>query len=198
VLAIEHEDGSASYARTSNGDIVKQQRPPEAFKYTRENVFEFRKRFLDHRISEIDKLATHVSSNNGSSNINSCSRDDEMWNGKDDIAAECIHTALSYTDKTKIFLVGHSFGGAAVIRAEQDMQRMNRKLDEKIIGSVILDLWPYPLSKQAIAKGIKRPALFINSEAFKNNTEQHITDELIQNSIQSDAYYIKGTSAVCA
>ena len=54
VVALEHEEGSASYAMNSNGDEIFYKFPPKDMPYTREKVVKFRETFLEQRKREVE------------------------------------------------------------------------------------------------------------------------------------------------
>jgi predicted dienelactone hydrolase len=42
VVALEHEDGTASFAKDASGQVIKYKRTPESLNYVRDEVFEYR------------------------------------------------------------------------------------------------------------------------------------------------------------
>ena len=56
VVAMEHEDGSACYAETVEGQAIPYQRPPYDTSYTREKVVHFRRPFLNQRVKEVQQV----------------------------------------------------------------------------------------------------------------------------------------------
>ena len=118
--------------------------PPAGFEYTRENVSEFRKPFLERRLSEL-RAVLHALAQPASEQAYQTQR-----------YSTAVQDILGALDLSRLVLAGHSFGGATVVKAEQDLG-----LD--IQGSVVLDLWPFPLPKTVTAKGLtSAPSLFIN------------------------------------
>ena len=62
VLAVEHEDGSGSYACTQTGEEILYHHPPPDLPYERDPVMRFRAPFLARRMREMDVVLDMLAS----------------------------------------------------------------------------------------------------------------------------------------
>lgn len=170
VVALEHEDGSGSFAKSITGDVVKYQKPPSGLNYTREEVIEFRKPFLQKRENEILNALNFFTRNNNN---------DDFDFSKD------ISLILKIIDKEKIFISGHSFGAASSVKICQ-------KYPEKFKACILMDLWPFPIPN--LEEGIQIPTCVILSEPFAQSSECELTRSLVKNCPKLKfAVYLQGT-----
>ena len=105
VVAMEHEDGSGSYAETKRGKPILYKRPDDS-PYSREKVLKFRRPFLEQRVEETLQVIEA---------IKSCK--------KDETGDEVLDSVMRMVDEKKIHFVGHSFGGATLVLVAQKLEQ---------------------------------------------------------------------------
>ena len=93
VVSLEHEDGTALFARSDKDEVVPYKRPPTGLQYVHEDVSEFRKPFLQQRLDELQKVISAF-----------CSDENESY--MNDVVKDLRQKA----DFNRIVLSGHSFG----------------------------------------------------------------------------------------
>ena len=165
VVAMEHEDGSALAAWTQDGEIVPTQTPPSGFKYTKANVEAFRRPFLDRRVKELETTCAWL--------IEKCDQKGERDKEND------WDFVRRHANVNHMFLMGHSFGAATVSRASASGE-LSAQVKRRITGSIILDLWPFPLDEKVLNGGLAHPSLFLNSDVFAKNGEMSYTTRLLE------------------
>jgi hypothetical protein len=128
VVALEHEDGSGSFAtRAGTGETILYTQPPRGMPYTRETVPAFRKPFLQHRVNEITgvwaknigtRLHNQGVSNDGKTLVSEGGEEggasSYSVDGPEDLLAR-------FGDPSKVSLVGHSFGAATMALVSQHL-----------------------------------------------------------------------------
>eukprot|EP00924_Labyrinthula_sp_SR-Ha-C_P005823 maker-scaffold_14-snap-gene-6.48-mRNA-1 protein AED:0.00 eAED:0.00 QI:65/1/1/1/1/1/2/182/399 len=144
VIAVEHEDASGSYAfdAKNNRDIFYDS--SYSADYTRRNVVNFRSKFLDKRVKELDKVIDWVYGLDPNS-----------------FKSAVEKSVFSLVNKQKIFLSGHSFGSAT-----SAMYSIQGKHRDNIKGMCLLDIWAYPLPTDILHRGISLPVISILSAQF--------------------------------
>jgi len=173
VVAMEHEDGSALAAWTADGAEVPSKMPPKDMVQTKATIEAFRQPFLDKRVREMRATARSVVSSSSSSS---------SWVGGGGGGDRVLSEILSCADTERLFLVGHSFGAATVVRASQELGSgsgsgversvsaadadLDLDIARRVKASVVMDLWSMPLPEPVLSKGIPHPVLFITSEDF--------------------------------
>jgi len=198
VIAMEHEDGSGLYAENHKGEVLSQKKPPSHLNgvefYNPENVRAFRKPFLEQRVQDVKNILS-VLKDKSKGASDSGSDSDSKVDGK----MEGVEYILQHIDTSHIYMAGHSFGGATVVQALHDPSLeigLGAGAGIDIRGSIILDLWPFPVPQEFLDKGLpsKVPSILINSEAFVNNAEMPLTSTLIRNSSSAHTrgFYIPG------
>ena len=161
VVAMEHEDGSGCHAETVGGKIVRYDSPPAGFVYTRENLIGFRKRFLSHRVREVDAVLAYL------------------------LAADStgeLTDILQTTDRSGVILVGHSFGAASSVLAAQDHSPFGFLMRSQIRAIVILDPWAFSLPEVVLKRGVRQPMLCVLSETWTVNSELSAVRTLLEHS----------------
>jgi dienelactone hydrolase len=188
VAALEHEDGSALFAQTASGHVVPPRRPPKGFSYTRGNCSAFRKPFLDMRVEEIRQVWQKLKSLGPGSASGSLSTGAGLSSDATKQALDGVAECINFD---QVFLCGHSFGGATVVRAAQDLPMMSA---DSTLGTMVLDMWPYCLPAEVTSAGLGiHPSLFLNSEPFATNSEAHICKDLVKTSQAALGLYLPGS-----
>lgn len=166
VVAIEHEDGSASFAETESGSTVAFERPPQGMKYSRSEVIRFRAPFLQHRLQEVSAVLSY---------LNATSQSD---------APE----ALRYADTSKVLISGHSLGASTSIIA-------SASLPDAFAGVVLFDVWPYPLSDAVLSTTLLKSVLCLSSHQFAQSPEFALTRRWLdhQDDSRTRAFMVRGT-----
>jgi dienelactone hydrolase len=159
VIAMEHEDGSGAHAETSLGETILYKRPDDT-PYSRQKVVDFRLPFLQHRVSEVSKLLHTIAH---------CP----------DETSPQVQAILKVADLDKgIALLGHSFGGAAMILTAQEYQKQQSATSTgteqgqtspiNFNSLNLLDPWAFSLDDETLNLGIQSsmPTLSILSESW--------------------------------
>ena len=158
VIAFEHEDGSGSYANV-NGKPLYYESPGGAA-YTRENVLRFRGKQLAKREEELRAVLDIVL-------------------GVNDVdLTELQEQVLANVDRSRIFLAGHSFGGASTCATAFKFEQ-EEFLQERIQGYICLDLWSMPLPEALLETGLRKPLISIRSRNFAFNSEAAYIERLL-------------------
>ena len=182
VVALEHEDGSGAYAESfsSSSDTkgpIYYKRPDDT-PYSRHKVVNFRKPFLTQRVQEIDSVLDYLKQQSTDMATN---RDDH----KEQAALQHILSAADH--QQGVHLVGHSFGGATVVLAQQDEAFTQR---HQVQSLTLLDCWAFSLPDTSLAKGCRsKHVLSFLSEAWITNPETEQVKELLRNSQGGVASY---------
>jgi len=166
VVAVDHEDGSASFARTEKGEVLQYHFPPPP-PQPREVVMAFRAPFLDKRKVETEQVLTTFA---------------------EDVHGEVkeLSAIRNRIDKTRIILGGHSFGAASTVN-------FLRSHPSRAKCAVLLDIWPFPMELETGLQGV--PVFLLQSEEFVRNEEALITAQFLKNCDQLWAStYIEGST----
>ena len=169
VVAFEHADGSGSYANV-NGESLDYEVPPKAA-YTRSNVLDFRGKQLEKREKELRAVMEVV------------------LGEKEADLTELQELVFKKFDRSRIFLAGHSFGGASTLTSAFSFEKQGY-LSERIQGYVCLDPWGMPLHDALVEGGLEKPLISIRSEKFAFNDEAVYMGKLCKSSpnCKLDAY----------
>lgn len=122
VVAVEHQDGTASYAETSDGTPVPYHHaaPNSEIPYSRRTVVGFRMPKLEQRVDELGELFDRFSSGADGEKppiIPDGDRDPS------ERQALLVRRIVAATDPSQLHLVGHSFGGATQLLAAQTWRK---------------------------------------------------------------------------
>jgi pimeloyl-ACP methyl ester carboxylesterase len=168
VVALEHEDGSASYAAKQDGHEIEYRSPPINMQYTRSEVINFRKPFLEHRVGEVRSALAFLKTATTQPDV-----------------PENIRLVLKMADTSNFFVGGHSFGAASSVESA-------RLMTAEFKGAILLDLWPFPLSEESIDHGVTLPCISILSQPFSVSTEARYTRRLLSGSPDHSSFKIMG------
>ena len=169
VVALESEDGSGSFAVTEEGGVLMYRRPPTGMAYTHENVASFRRPFLETRAKEVARAVEYLRGGEAAS------------------ATGVVADVLGECDVDRVFLAGHSFGGASAAFAA-------RRLPAGTFRGVLLhDVWPFPLPDDVLDAGVPCPTLSLLSEPFLESHEAAYTQRLLANTERSAGYVVRGS-----
>lgn len=173
VIAVEHEDGSAMYARPPHSQAKYYTPVPENLVYkNRHECQDFRRPMLDQRVADVEAILSAIEKSKHAS-VDPVKYDTPVH--------QILVGILRCTDSCKVHLMGHSFGGAATLRASLRFRDSiaNSSLDSDdvmptIKSRVVLDLWPYPLPDEDFIT-TSLPSLFIGSQTFYDGNEVELT-----------------------
>lgn len=171
VVATEHEDGSALFARDATGAVVPYQGPPKGNKYERDVVVNFRRKYIEKRTDELVAVQQAILKGQATTDNSAL-----------------VQAILKQANTEEFFLAGHSFGSAASLTAVS-----------KLVGikaCMLLDLWSFPVSREIEEKGIHTcPTMYINSEPFVKGAEIPITQNIISKSSNClGGFWIEGSA----
>jgi len=176
VVALEHEDGSGSFAKTAKGEVLKYQRPPEGIVYSRPDVIKFRAPFLEKRELEMRTVVNFFTE--PSHKASEC----ELVEPHHENDLEHV---LSNIHPQKAFLAGHSFGAASSVH-------ISRAWKNRFLGVVLMDPWSFPIPN--LEQGVDLPCCSVLSEDFEQNAEVHLTRTLLEKSPKLlCSYYVPGS-----
>lgn len=179
VVALEHEDGTASYSQPENlSSPLPYTGAPKGFPYERDGVINFRRPFLDHRMAEVSTALEFM--RNGSV---------EEAKMQPLCEQERLQDVFDMMNKDEFWLSGHSFGGTSTTYASCQPWAVAAK------GIILFDVWPFPIPKDIVKHGFVQPVLSIVSEEFYHGKEIDITLDLLEHSSSPHTYsfYIPGT-----
>lgn len=159
MIALEHEDGSGSFAYDVTNNEKIYYKSPGEFPYKRPLVINFRKPFLEKRCKEIEGVMDFVLKAATGDVEDSCFR----------INAAFEKQLFSMMDLENLCLAGHSFGGATVLTALHSFQA--HPLQDVFKAAVLLDVWPMPVSEEVLKEGTSVPFISMLSEEFYNYDE---------------------------
>lgn len=195
VIALEHEDGSGTYAYdVKAGKDIFYQHFEKSMKYTRENVVNFRRPFLDKRTKEINVTLDNLQSlkinlSNSIPAKKETQNNEKIANDRDETEKQLIENLVFRAmDVNEIYLAGHSFGACSIIKCAFDLGKT--KTFKNIKGLILFDLWGYPLERKVEESGINFPILSIVCDSFYENNEYPITKRFLERSGSKNAFCI--------
>lgn len=172
VIALEHEDGSGSFCQPLDGPpLFYKNPPPPPWEYNRDSVPEFRKPFLDKRVSEIENVTNTLLSL-----IKSPAETQE--GGEFESLPDLGRRLISRVDPASVWMGGHSFGAASTVRVLQ-----HPSLKNVFRGGILLDIWSFALPRSVVKEGIglfPGGVMSILSEPFATNDEVYVIRELFE------------------
>ena len=202
VVVLEHEDHSASYAKTESGEVLTFTRPDpmptkDQLENCRPTFWPFARNFwgpmLKHRVQEIatvvaglrDRTPYLLRGDTGEP------YDDEA---AQDAGNKHLQALLSRIDTSRMVMAGHSFGGATAILA---VQSELPALQDAFTSCLLYDPWTEPLPETSLDKGLgDTPTLLILSGKWGNkrkNKFYSLTERLAQFSPQMELATLPGT-----
>ena len=136
VIANESLDGTSSGTRSPDG-TPQPYRQPTADELKENEAYALRNAQLQHRRVETMEVL------------------DAVRAAPTPHDAEWLRIVRETADVSRVFFVGHSFGGAQVVE-ESDI--------DGLVGIVALDSWLLPLSRDKLNAALPVPSLFLNTE----------------------------------
>lgn len=202
VVVLEHEDHSASYAKTETGEVLKIARPDpmptkDQLENHRETFWPFARTFwgpmLKQRVLEIATVVEGM--RNGTAYLlrgdNGEPYDDEE---KQDAANKHVHALFSQMDTTQMVMAGHSFGGATAILA---VQSELPALQNAFSSLLLYDPWVEPLPEDSLDEGLgDMPTLMILCGEWGDKNENKffsLTERLAEQSPHLEMGTLPGT-----
>ncbi|VDN00091.1 unnamed protein product, partial [Onchocerca ochengi] len=87
-------------------------------------------------------------------------------------------------DTERIFIAGHSFGGATAIATVA-------ALPANFSAAVVLDGWMFPIDKELLTR-VRQPVLFMNTEKFQSEASIKYMLQVVKNSRHSVLLTLNG------
>jgi len=147
VVAIEHREGSgfgSYYVKDGNSiDVPHYVVKPDKHEY------EERNKQVNHRYGEIVRTLDILQLVNAGISVNNVCNDSTLMN------LTLLKSSMDLNER--LFLMGHSFGGASVLLASKD---------PRVKAILALDPWMFPLFKQEFS--ICKAAVILNTAMFRN------------------------------
>ena len=202
VVVLEHEDHSASYAKTESGEVLTFARPDpmptkDQLDNCRPTFWPFARNFwgpmLEHRVREIATVVEGLRNRTPYMLRGDTGEpyDDEA---EQDTANKHLQALLSHMDTSRMVMAGHSFGGATAILA---VQSELPALQGAFTSCLLYDPWTEPLPETSLDKGLgDMPTLMILSGKWGNKSENKfysLTERLAQLSPQMELATLPGT-----
>lgn len=196
VWAIEHEDASASFARTESGALVahdthtfhKTWRSAAGEEFDADNkdhYIEVRGPQLAKRVTEVDAVMACIRDPTKAALIRVMDTSLRS-NGQLPDAEGRFKSVLRLMDPTKVVMAGHSFGAATAALAT--------KRNHGFLALIIFDIWSHPLSNSLLDEDVNMPMLSIISDGFTDNPFTPCTKRLLRgNSSDVEGYVLSGT-----
>ncbi len=166
VIAMEHEDGSGCHAQKNTGEQIRYRRP-DSTPYSRAKVTNFRAPFIQQRVQELEDILPII-------------RRERKREGTTSEHADTLDAILQLTDKSRVVLVGHSFGAASFFVAAHELATK-----QPPTLAVLLDAWAFSLDDAVLEATPKPdatpvPLLSILSEEWTSNKEVFAVDKLLK------------------
>ena len=194
VIAVEHTDGSACFARDAAGtqipytrykanaaDISMYKRFGPNSAYSKQRLVSYRAPFLATRAAELRAAIEQALVDGGA--------------GPPSLHAERV---LASADRTHVHLLGHSFGAASVLLVGQQLEQLERDLQQacedsassagvepapipappRIATVSLLDPWLSSAGEAAVARGLRTPLLAMLSRGWCDGNEFNLTRAL--------------------
>eukprot|EP00927_Polykrikos_kofoidii_P072114 TRINITY_DN68268_c0_g1_i1.p1 TRINITY_DN68268_c0_g1~~TRINITY_DN68268_c0_g1_i1.p1 ORF type:complete len:395 (-),score=46.41 TRINITY_DN68268_c0_g1_i1:50-1234(-) len=141
VIAVEHEDGSASFAvNGETGEAIPYVKPPPDV-----DDATFRRPFLERRCKDYENIARAVKSM-VAANAAVAPSSAADGTGKSHEASVALASVLGCGDPERVVLVGHSFGSSGALRYFQSL--VDQRAPSPYCGAVLLDTWTKALPEQ--------------------------------------------------
>ncbi len=155
VVAVEHQDSTASVTKGPDGQVQWYQRPtPEQI--AKNDNFEMRHAQLLHRRQEVAALLDFV---------RGTARDDD---------GAAIKAVRALADTARVHIAGHSFGGATSIDCAAALTSHN------VLSAAALDSWAHPLGDAERKSSLTIPVLMLNTDLFQWKETVAIMQELCE------------------
>jgi platelet-activating factor acetylhydrolase len=133
VIAMEHEDGSAIYAKPPDSKPLFLTRVPKGLVYKHRNeVQDFRRPMLDKRVQDVAAILAALQA-----------KGTKTGTGREAGDGALLASLINSVDDNRVHLMGHSFGGAATLQASLHFQGSpsSSSLPSTVKSRVVLDNW---------------------------------------------------------
>lgn len=141
VVAVEHEDGSATYAQDCAGGNILYSMPGPG-----DDVVSFRRPQLNTRLVEYGATVDAIKAI-----INAATP-----------GASPVEAVIQTGNAEKLLLVGHSFGACGAFYYMQSLAKANTTTP--LLGSMLLDAWAEPLVEDDYSVPVQEPFIHITSD----------------------------------
>lgn len=207
VVALGHEDGSACFCETEDGQKKYYIRPPKGIVYSdRSQVQRFRGPQLEQRTKELlstlqyfKHCAAQQVGVDGDSRLpppppTSSSPSPKIGADVDgDIIEGILGSLMAKTDLNACHLSGHSFGAASTALTVHELYHSTAPTpvvsQVRVRSRICLDLWPWPLPDDVCqTKDCEVPSLFLESQCFMEGTECELTKTMARNTAAPTAF----------
>ena len=198
VVVLEHEDRSASYAKTECGEVLTFAQPDPM---PSRDLLECRPRFWDfarnfwgpmlrHRVHEIATVVEGLR-NRTPYLLRGDTGEPYDSDAEQDVADKFLHELLSCMETSQMVMAGHSFGGATAILA---VQSELPSLRDAFSSCLLYDPWTEPLSEAALDRGLGNiPTLIVLSGKWASNEFFTLTQRLARPSLRVEMARLPGT-----
>ncbi|VDM94722.1 unnamed protein product, partial [Onchocerca ochengi] len=177
VAVVEHRDRSACWTYKLKIDKMTGKRIEVPVKFRKlmptDDEFQLRNGQLQKRVAECNKTL-HILKELNLGQYNSDQRTGKKLLLGNDFAWSQFKGRL---DTDRIFIAGHSFGGATAIATAAT-------LPTNFSAAVILDGWMFPIDKELLSR-VRLPILFVNSEDFHSEASINDILQVVKNSNHS-------------
>lgn len=179
VIAIEHEDGSGSFAQNARtGEVIPYAKPPPD-----SEPKTFRHPFLERRADELGVLEATL--------VVSCSGDAAVVQEESEDKA-LLAKILATGDPQQLLLIGHSFGCTGIVRYLGRLSEQQRQ--SAFCGALLADLWGAPLTDADCVAPLVMPTFFVFSQEW-NDTSVPVSKRIIDTNASKvmGSYYVQGS-----
>uniref|UniRef100_A0A8R1XTP8 1-alkyl-2-acetylglycerophosphocholine esterase n=2 Tax=Onchocerca TaxID=6281 RepID=A0A8R1XTP8_ONCVO len=184
VAVVEHRDRSACWTYKLEIDNTTGRRIEMPVKFRKlmptEDEFQLRNRQLQKRVAECIKTLHILEELNLGQHNSDQQTGKKLLLGNDFVWSQF----KGRLDTERIFIAGHSFGGATAIATVA-------ALPANFSAAVVLDGWMFPIDKELLTR-VRQPVLFMNTEKFQSEASIKYMLQVVKNSRHSVLLTLNG------